>query len=607
MSESTTNAKNFTEGRIFGPLIRFALPVAGASFLQAMYGGIDLLIVGQFASTSDVSGVSTGSQLMHTLTMVIIGLSLGITVLAGQRLGEKRNDEAGKVIGSGISLFAVIGVLWSLTMLVFADFFAKFMNAPKEAFFQTRDYIRICGGGALFVTAYNVLGSIFRGIGNSKMPLITVMISAFLNVIGDYIFVAVFHQGAAGAAWATIISQGTSVIISLFIIRKIKLPFKFDKSYLKLKKDLALRIFKLGCPVALQDFLVGLSFIALMIIVNDLGLNQSAAVGVAGKVCAFLMLVPSAFSQSMSSFVAQNYGAKKMDRARKALFYGISLSLGCGIFLCYAGFFHGNILAAAFSKDADVIIQSHSYLKAYAIDCIFTSFLFCMIGYFNGTGKTLFVMIQGLIGAFGIRIPVAYLVSRLVKDPSLFQIGLATPCSSLVQICICSTMFFIQRKKDKLQQKKEEPPLHLIAKTFYSAECSILENYYPLAAKIYNEMLGVYDNERSYITYYFDGALPIGVVLWLDDWRSSLSDEDRLELFTLLDVPVTKSAYVAALEVNIFLTKKGYGKAIMQDFIKDKDFVALSAIDGSEGFYRKCGFNVDASTNYFFYKKEGSK
>ena len=432
MKEQTS----FTEGKILTPLLRFALPVLLALFLQAMYGAVDLLIVGQFGTSTDVSAVSTGSQVMHTVTVVIVGLSMGITVLAAQKIGEKRPDEAGAVIGSGICLFSVVTIGVTILMIFLAGPMSGWMQAPKEAFAQTVSYVRICSAGTFFIVAYNVLGSIFRGIGDSKMPLITVAIACLFNIAGDLLLVGVFHMGVAGAAYATVFAQAFSVAMSVLIIRKKTLPFEFSRSSIRFDKKIIGRIVVLGLPIALQDLLVSVSFLVIIAIVNSLGVVASAGIGVAEKLCAFIMLVPSAYSQAMSAFVAQNIGAKKPERAKKALLCGIASSVAAGLIMAYVSFFHGDILTGLFSRDEAVIAAAADYLRAYAIDCIFTAFSFCFSGYFNGCGKTVFVMLQGLAGAFAVRIPVSYLMSR-IPGISLFGIGLAVPVSSLLQIVIC--------------------------------------------------------------------------------------------------------------------------------------------------------------------------
>lgn len=443
--------ESFTEGRIFSPLIRFALPVLFALFLQTMYGAVDLLIVGQFGGElADVyvSAVSTGSQLMQAITVVITGLAMGLTVFVGKEIGAGQREKAGKIIGSGIFLFGVIAVGIAVIMVCTSPLLAKAMHAPEEAFDQTVSYIRICSAGAVFIVAYNLVGSIFRGIGDSKMPLITVAIACVLNIAGDLLMVAVFHMGASGAAIATVFAQAVSVLISLLIIRKRTLPFVLSVKDIKPQKVFIKEMLRLGIPIALQDLLVNISFLVIIAIVNSLGLTASAGVGVAEKLCGFLMLVPSAFMQSMSAFVAQNMGAKKPERARKALLCGIASSLVASVIMAYFTFFHGDLLAGIFAKDREVILAAADYLKAYALDCLLTSFLFCFIGYFNGCGSTTFVMLQGIIGAFGVRLPVSWLMSKRA-EVSLFHIGLATPASSLVQIILCGVYFLILLRKQK--------------------------------------------------------------------------------------------------------------------------------------------------------------
>ncbi len=442
------NHQDFTTGKIYGPLIRFVLPVMGAMFLQAMYGAVDLMVVGMFGTPVDISAVSTGSQIMHTVTYVINALAMGITILAGQKIGERQPDAAGNAVGSGICLFAVISIGLTLVMTVGAGGMAGLMHAPKEAFSETVQYVRICSAGSLFIVAYNVLGSIFRGIGDSKMPLITVAIACVINVVGDLVMIGVFDMGVIGAAFATVGAQAVSVVISLFIIKRRKLPFTFTRTMLAFHPGLTGQILKLGAPIALQELLVGISFLVLLAIVNSLGLVASAGMGISEKIVGFIMLVPAAFMQSMSAFVAQNVGAKTYERARKALLYGIATSLIMGIMMAYASFFHGDLLAGLFynGEDMAVIYAAASYLKAYAIDCIFVAFLFCFLGYFNGWGNTLFVMVQGIIGAFAIRIPIAFFMSR-IPEVSLFYIGLATPISTVGQIILCMAFFFWTHRK----------------------------------------------------------------------------------------------------------------------------------------------------------------
>ncbi|MBR5229056.1 MAG: MATE family efflux transporter [Firmicutes bacterium] len=439
-------SQNFTEGKIFAPLVNFALPVLLALFLQTMYGAVDLLIVGQFATAADVSGVSTGSQLMNTVTVVITGLAMGLTVLVGRKIGEGNGREAGKIIGSGICLFAAVAAILSVAVIVAAPSLASILHAPAEAFDKTVSYIRICSAGTVFIVAYNLVGSIFRGIGDSKVPLMTVAIACVLNILGDLLLVAVFDMGASGAAVATVFAQAFSVLLSLLIIRRSQLPFSFSPKDIRPDMQLIKKILFLGTPIALQDLLVSISFLVLLAIINKLGLIASAGVGVAQKLCSFIMLVPSSYMQSMSAFVAQNMGAGKPERARKALLCGIASSFVVGVIMCYCACFHGDVLSGIFAKDTEVIMASFDYLKSYGIDCLFVAFLFCFIGYFNGCGYTMFVMLQGIVGAFAVRIPVSWIISKQA-GATLFHIGLATPASTVIQIILCGVYFIIIKKK----------------------------------------------------------------------------------------------------------------------------------------------------------------
>lgn len=444
----TNASQNLTQGNILHSLISFAFPVLLALFLQAMYGAADLIIVGQFAGTSQQSGVASGSQILNMVTMVITGLTMGVTVYVGNAIGAGKKELAGKGIGSGIALFTVVAFIFTMILVSCSDMLALSMHAPQEAFIPTSSYVRICGIGTIFIVAYNVLGAIFRGMGDSQTPLITVAIACVINIAGDLILVAGFGMGAAGAAIATVTAQGVSVAYSLYLIRSRSLPFAFSRSYIRFYRNPVLKILLVGVPIALQELLVQFSFLFIQAVVNGMGVVASAAAGVAEKVCVFLMLVSSAYMQSIAAFVAQNNGAGRLDRSRQALLYGIKTAFLAGVAMSAAAYFGGSALSSIFSSEPLVIANAHDYLKAYAIDCLLTAVLFCFIGYFNGCGKTLFVMAQGIIGAFFIRIPAVYLISQ-VNGVTLFHIGLGTPISSLVQIILClfAYRFFQSRQK----------------------------------------------------------------------------------------------------------------------------------------------------------------
>lgn len=438
--------QSFTEGKIITPLLLFTVPVLFALLLQAMYGAVDLMIIGKFAAAADVSAVSTGSQIMMTLTGLVSSFAMGTTILLGQQIGSGRRKDGGKTVGAAIVLFAVIAVVLSILLIVFAPQICNVMNAPTEAFDKTVNYVRICGGGMLVIVAYNLIGCIFRGLGDSQTPLITVAIACAFNIVGDLLLCAGLKMGTEGAAIATVLAQVVSVVISLFLIRRKELPFEFSWKDIRFQGSLCKKMAFLGAPIALQDLLVGISFLIILAIVNSMGVIASAGVGVSEKVCMFIMLISSAFMQSISVFVAQNYGAGKMDRAKRALYGGIAVSFAIGVCMFFLSFFRGDLLAGVFASDPEVVAAAVDYLKAYSIDCMLTAIFFCYIGFYNGIGMTRFVMIQGIIGAFCVRVPVSYIMSRQANT-TLFKIGLATPLASALQIILCVGCYLIIRKR----------------------------------------------------------------------------------------------------------------------------------------------------------------
>lgn len=439
--------KDFTKGPILRPLLAFSMPILLALFLQALYGAVDLLVVGKYALARDVSGVAVGSQIMQTVTGLVSSFAMGTTILLGQKIGAGRRDEGGRIIGTSAVIFFLVGAALTVLVPLLSAALARAMNAPEEAFAETRRYIAICGFGSVMIVAYNVLGSVMRGLGDSRTPLMTVAIASACNIAGDLLLVAGLHMGAAGAAIATVVSQTLSVLISLLILGRRTLPFSFTRRDIRIDRGILRRIVRFGTPIALQDLLVGLSFLVILAIVNTLGLTASAGVGVAEKVCAFIMLIPLAFMQAMSAYVAQNHGAGENARAERGLRIAVVVSTVFGAGMFWAAFFHGDLLCGFFARDADVIAAGFDYLRAYGIDCLLTCFLFCFIGFFNGLGETGFVMAQGLAAAFLVRIPVAWWMS--LATGRLFFIGLGVPCATLVQILACFLFYAHIRRKER--------------------------------------------------------------------------------------------------------------------------------------------------------------
>ena len=443
---------DFTQGSILKKLVAFMMPVLGALILQAAYGAVDLLVVGRFGSTSGLSAVSTGSQVLNLVTFVVVQFAMGITVLIARYLGEKKPEKIGAVIGGGAIVFTIISVVLFIVMVCFAHPISILMQAPEEAVDLTASYVRICGGGIFFIVAYNLLSAIFRGLGDSKSPLLFVLVACIVNVIGDLALVAGLHMDAAGAAIATVSAQALSVVFAVILLMKKDLPFTIARKDFRLNPQCK-KFLKIGLPLALQEFLTQVSFLALCAFVNRLGLEASSGYGVACKIVNFAMLVPSALMQSMASFVSQNIGAGRKKRAKKSMFTGIGVGLVVGCLVFALVIFKGDMLAGFFSADAAVIENGYAYLKGFALETIVTAILFSMVGYFNGNNKTIWVMTQGLIQTLLVRLPLAYFMS-IQPNASLTKIGLAAPISTMVGV-VLNIGFYVYLNRAEQKNAKE--------------------------------------------------------------------------------------------------------------------------------------------------------
>ena len=438
---------DFTQGSILKKLAAFMLPILGALVLQAAYGAVDLLVVGRFGSTIGLSAVSTGSQVLNLVTFVVTQLAMGVTVLIARYLGEKKPELIGSVIGGAAVVFTLLSAVLFVVMVGFARSISVLMQAPAEAVALTASYVRICGSGIFFIVAYNLLAAVFRGLGDSKSPLLFVLVACVVNIIGDLVLVAGFHLDAAGAAIATVAAQAVSVVCAVVILLKKKLPFTIRKSDFRLNLQ-SRKFLSIGLPLALQEFLTQLSFLALCAFVNRLGLEASSGYGVACKIVNFAMLIPSSLMQSMASFVSQNMGAGNPKRAKKAMFTGIGIGLAFGCAMFALVFFRGDLLSNVFTTDVAVIQNAFAYQKGFASETLATAVLFSMVGYFNGSDKTVWVMVQGLVQTLLVRLPMAYIMS-IQPNASLTMIGLAAPTSTVVGIVLNVCFFLALERRSK--------------------------------------------------------------------------------------------------------------------------------------------------------------
>lgn len=431
------------KGNVFKALMIFAVPYMISNLLQVLYGSVDLLVVGQFGQTYDVSGVSIGSQTMALVTNFVLGLTTGVTVLLGQYVGANDEKKLSKTVGGGIVMAASISIIITVLLLLCNQQIVSLMNTPKEAIQATKDYLFVCSIGVIFIIGYNVVSAILRGLGDSKTPLLFVFIACIMNIAVDFILVGYFHMGAIGAAIATVLAQGFSFVFAIIYLMKKGLGFSFDK------KDICFsyyinKILKIGFPIGFQSILVNMSFLIITIVINGMGVIASASVGVVEKLMGFLMLPSMALGASLSTIVAQNVGAKQYDRAKQSLKYAIMFCLSFAIIITSICVIDGRVFTHIFTSDQAVIDNGALYLKFYSLDCLLTSFLFCLNGYLNGYSKTVFTMVHSLTATFLGRIPLTLLISS-IPGVTLLHMGIAAPLSTIISL----VMIYIYFKKTK--------------------------------------------------------------------------------------------------------------------------------------------------------------
>lgn len=438
--------RNLTQGSVFKNIVSFSLPFLLSYFLQTLYGMADLFIAGQYNGAAVISAVSIGSQVMHMLTVMIVGLAMGTTVLIGQAVGARDKDRSAKVVGNTVVLFLIFSAVVTFILLLAATPIAKVIRTPEESLAQTVVYLRICFAGIPFIVAYNVIASIYRGMGDSKSPMFFVIIACVINIILDYIFMGVFQLDAGGAAIATVIAQTISVIISLISMLKSKNGLKLSKNDFKIDSEIMSQILKIGVPVSCQDGFIQISFIVITAIANNRGVEVSAAVGIVEKIICFLFLIPSSMLSTISAMAAQNIGAGYYSRAKKTLLEGTLIAAGVGLLFAVIFQFISAPVMQMFTKDETVQLLGVQYLHTYVTDCFFAAIHFCFSGYFCAMGKSIISFIHNSISVIVFRIPGAWIASKFWPD-TLTPMGLAAPIGSFASVVICVIAFMILNKK----------------------------------------------------------------------------------------------------------------------------------------------------------------
>lgn len=439
--------QNLTTGSVFRNVVRFSLPYLLAYFLQTLYGMADLFIVGQYEGVAATTAVSIGSQVMHMLTVMLVGLAMGTTVSIARAVGAVARAAVSRATGNTVTLFAVVSLVLTAVLLLLVRPITAVMSTPAEAVNGTAAYLTICFCGIPFITAYNILSSIFRGMGDSKSPMYFVAVACAANIALDYLFMGALRMGPAGAALGTTLSQALSVLIALLAIRKRRM-ISLQKADLRPQKAVMGQILRIGLPVLAQDGLVQIGFLIITIIANQRGLTDAAAVGIVEKFISFVFLVPSSLLSAVSALAAQNLGADKPERARQTLWDSIGLAFGFGVVVAIAIQFCAAGVVGLFTPDAATIAAGANYLRGYIFDCMFAGIHFCFSGYFCARGKSGLSFLHSILAIVLIRVPGAYLMSRLFPQ-TLLPMGLATAAGSLFSAILCTLLYLGLTRRDK--------------------------------------------------------------------------------------------------------------------------------------------------------------
>ena len=443
--------KNLTEGSVFRVLLVFSVPFFISYFLQTVYGLVDLLVIGRFHGADVITAVSVGSQVMHMITVIIVGLSMGSTVMISRAVGAADRKKTAKAIGNTVVLFMVVSVGITVLLLLLTDPVIALMSTPAESVAETEMYLRVCFSGIPFITAYNILGSVFRGLGDSKSPMYFIAVSCVINILLDLVFIGLLDMTSAGAALATVIAQTVSVVIALIAIGQKGIGVSLCKADFRPESETIGSIFKIGLPVSLQDGFIQISFLVITVIANMRGVEAAAAVGIVEKIISVLFLVPSSMLAAISAMAAQNLGAGLHFRARRTLYYGIGICLGYGAVFAVLLQFLQEPVVALFTDDPVVIVFGGQYLKAYAVDCMLAGVHFCFSGFFCAYGMSLVSFIHNALSVILIRVPGSYLASKFFPA-TLYPMGLAAPAGSLLSVLICVSVYiWLLRKQGKNQ------------------------------------------------------------------------------------------------------------------------------------------------------------
>ena len=362
---------DLTHGNVLKTIAVFALPYMLSYFLQMLYGMADLYMMGQFSGAAGITAVGNGAQTLYIITVTLVGLAMGTTVIVGHAVGSRRFDRAETAIGNTITLFMGVSVVLAAVLLALCPQVVALIGTPPEAVEGTAAYLRICFIGIPFIAAYNILSAIFRGLGDSRSPMYVIGVACIINIALDFLFIGHMGLGPMGAALGTVTAQTASVALALVWLKSRRTNIHVKRSDLRPQPEMLGSILKIGVPVAVQDGCIQVAFMFITVIANHRGLVDAAAVGLVEKMISFLFIVPSSMGATVSALTAQNAGAGKGDRARQVLKDAMTISVVYGCLITVLMWLVAPAFIGFFAKDPAVVAAGTGYMRSYIFDAIF--------------------------------------------------------------------------------------------------------------------------------------------------------------------------------------------------------------------------------------------
>ncbi len=424
-------------------IVTFALPYVLAYFLQILYGLADLFVIGRYCSVDSTTAVSNGAQVMYFFTCVLIGLAMGSTVCVAHAVGAKDKRRTAKAIGNTATMFLAISVVLAAVLLLCRGSIVRLIGTPPEALEGAMEYLTVCFLGIPFIMGYNVVSAVFRGLGDSKSPMLFVAVACVINILLDFLFIGFLGMGPMGAALGTTISQMCSVLLAAFSIRK---HLDLRRSDFKPHGFTIKNILKTGVPIAMQDGFVQMGFLLIMVIANGRGVYDAAAVGIVEKFIGLVFIVPSAMLSTVSAIASQNIGASQPGRARLVMKYAMVVTSVYGVVVASVLQVVPEWAVRLFTDDAHVVEMGGVYLKGYAWDCLFAGIHFCFSGFFTACGYSIISFAHNLASIVLARVPGVYLASELYPH-TLYPMGLATCLGSVFSCLVCVVAYRWVSKK----------------------------------------------------------------------------------------------------------------------------------------------------------------